>query len=216
MNIAGNDNFPANVRVIDDGDTCSNAEHGATAQDLADRTKWAYLRLNPFWAGGTVAPTGPVVIDLSGGSWTFQGDDDFNIELGAGVQFFANGRMAGPLFTAGRTGRANRKPSATLTGAGPHTIRPDLYDTFVCNCSGAVILNIDPAGTYVEGDSFKVVNIATSNGYTVTIKHSSGTVTVMQLLNAFTSTTGFTRPMTTEIMRTGAGGWMSIFNDSLV
>lgn len=42
MEIAGNPTWAAVVRVIDDGDECSNGEHGATAQDLADRT--AYLK----------------------------------------------------------------------------------------------------------------------------------------------------------------------------
>ncbi len=38
MLIPGSASWPVNVRVIDDGDVCSNAEHGASAQDLADRT----------------------------------------------------------------------------------------------------------------------------------------------------------------------------------
>ncbi len=40
MNVPGTNTWPTNVRVIDDGDTCSNAEHGATASDLADRTTY--------------------------------------------------------------------------------------------------------------------------------------------------------------------------------
>lgn len=45
MDIPGSDAFPANVPVIDDGDTCSNSEHGATAQALADRTKYLANRI---------------------------------------------------------------------------------------------------------------------------------------------------------------------------
>lgn len=134
--------------------------------------------------------------------------------LSGGV--FFNQNVRGPLFTSAATGRANRRPSAALTGAGPFTIRPDLYDTFQCACSGAVIVNIDPTGNYVEGDTFRIVNLATNNGYTVTVKSSSGTITHVILLNAFTSTTGYVRPMVAELMRTAAGGWTLIINDSLV
>jgi hypothetical protein len=42
MLVPGSNTFPEDVRVIDDGDMCSGAEHGATATDLADRT--VYVR----------------------------------------------------------------------------------------------------------------------------------------------------------------------------
>lgn len=38
MLVTGTDTWVDEVRVIDDGDSCSNAEHGATATDLANRT----------------------------------------------------------------------------------------------------------------------------------------------------------------------------------
>lgn len=38
MLVTGADAWVDQVRVIDDGDSCSNAEHGATATDLASRT----------------------------------------------------------------------------------------------------------------------------------------------------------------------------------
>ena len=39
MNVTELDEFTTNVPVIDDGDTCGNVEHLATAQALANRTK---------------------------------------------------------------------------------------------------------------------------------------------------------------------------------
>jgi hypothetical protein len=135
--------------------------------------------------------------------------------LGGVAGFYPNGRVYTHLFTAGDAGRANRKPSAVLTGAGPFTVRPDLYDTFQCSCSGAVVVNIDPAGSYVAGDTFRIVNLATSNGYTVTVKSASGTLTHYVLGNGFTNTSGYVRPNVAEIMRTAAGGWTVILGDSL-
>jgi hypothetical protein len=44
MNITGNPaSWHATIPCIDDGDTCSNAEHGATAQALADNLEWLKL-----------------------------------------------------------------------------------------------------------------------------------------------------------------------------
>jgi hypothetical protein len=49
MLIPGTEAFPTDVRVIDDGDGCSNAEHGATASDLADRTKFLFAMHGSIW-----------------------------------------------------------------------------------------------------------------------------------------------------------------------
>jgi hypothetical protein len=166
-------------------------------------------------------PAGNLTLRLTGGNLIFDGNDDYNVYLGGiggtpgGVQLFANGNMAGQMFTKGRTGRANRKPNATLTGAGPFDIRPDLYDTYQVSASGACVINIDPAGTYAEGDSFRVVNLATSNGYTIAIKSGGGAVTHYVIGNGFTNAGGYVRPNVVELMRTGAGGWTVILGDSL-
>lgn len=79
MNITGNDNYPANVRVIDDGDACSNAEHGATAQDNADRATYT---------ANTVPGVGTSIltrVPLNG----------FEIGAGGNWWFGANGNASG-------------------------------------------------------------------------------------------------------------------------
>jgi hypothetical protein len=86
MNIVGTDQWVENVRVIDDGDTCSNAEHGATAQDLADRTVhirkgvpgvapfyWMKVPLNMIWNANTRFDFAPATAALNQVDVTDQG-----------------------------------------------------------------------------------------------------------------------------------------------
>lgn len=197
-------------------------------QAVGDRLAWLEALVTRLCGTATniittalLVPNGTVTLNLGAANLEIIGDDDGNIYLGGvgnspgGVQMYANGNMASHMFTGGRTGRANRKPDATLTGAGPFNIRPDLYDTFICSGSGAIIVNIDPAGSYVTGEHFRIVNLATSNGYTVAIKSASGTIEHMKIGNGFVNSYGHTRPQTADIMRTAVGGWICTLSDSL-
>lgn len=57
MNVNEADEFTASVPVIDDGDTCGNQEHLATAQALANRTKYLKGRADPVYDLMTGAKT---------------------------------------------------------------------------------------------------------------------------------------------------------------
>ncbi len=174
-NVSESDSFDTNVQMPADGDPADASDLlASTVRPLVNRSRWLFNRLNPFWAGGTVAPDDPVIIDLSLGSWTFQGNDDNNVILGVGVQLFANGRMAGQLFTPGRTGRANRK-RVTYAGGTNQTINATLYDTFRGTPSAAIDLQI-AAGSYDDGDHLVVCNYATTAGRNITVRDPAATL----------------------------------------
>ncbi len=74
MNVPGTNTWQTNVRVIDDGDTCSNAEHGATASDLADRT--VYVRDGVPGKAASLAVKVPLV-----STWNVDDRFEFNTAL---------------------------------------------------------------------------------------------------------------------------------------
>ena len=153
-------------------------------QALSDRAAWLEALVTRLCGAATdiittalLIPVGNITLRLTGGHLIFDGDDDFNIYLGGiggtpgGVQFFMNGFMAAHAFTAGRTGRANRKV-VLHTAVG--SIDPRTHDLALCTpAAGAFNLEI-ASETYVAGDHFRVVNYAATGGYNVAVKHPGG------------------------------------------
>jgi hypothetical protein len=164
MNIAGADNFPENVRVIDDGDSCSNAEHGATAQDLSDRTRWlknALAVVQAFVAGGAATLANNHDYTLANGKvLTFKKggvlDNLVNFSE-VGTRF--NGKVVGKLFTAGLEGVANKKILRVTSGSGDFSVEAWANDTVIISgISGArtVVLGTPAAGS--DGHHVRIVN----------------------------------------------------------
>lgn len=116
-----------------------------------------------------LVPVGNLTLRLTGGSLIIDGNDDYNIHLGGlsgspgGVQLFAYGNMASHLFTAGRTGRPNRKVQVITPAAGTTNIDPTYYDTIFVTPSVGCSLKITPTGTPVAGDWIEVVSLSGSN-----------------------------------------------------
>jgi len=145
-------------------------------QAIGNRLKFLENFYDLFTGGAAGALAGvfkfasSITFDLSNGGLNLVGNDDFNINLGGvdgspgGVQLFCNGLLGGHLFTAGRSGRANRKPLAVTATS---TIDPTLYDTYVCLAVANITLTV-AAGSYVAGECFRVVN--TTSGFTITLK----------------------------------------------
>lgn len=164
MNIAGADNFPENVRVIDDGDSCSNAEHGATAQDLADRTRWlknALAVVQAFVLGGAATLAENLEYTLANGkSLVFKkgGVLDNLVNFSEVVTRF-NGKVVGKLFTPGVEGVANKKILLVAGGSGDFTVESFAYDTIIISgIAGArtVVLGTPAAGS--DGHHVRIVN----------------------------------------------------------
>jgi hypothetical protein len=61
VNLEEQNDFTSVVPVIDDGDPCCNAEHKATAQALANRTKYLRERADPLYDLATGAKTSAMV-----------------------------------------------------------------------------------------------------------------------------------------------------------
>lgn len=176
-NIPESDNFDTNVQIPADGDAADASDFlASTIRPLVNRSRWLHTRLNPLWAGGTIAPLGPVVFDLGGGSITFQGDDDYNISLGSGVQLFANGRMAGHMFTPDRTGRANWKPRVAAP-SGNQEINPRLRDYYNYTPSANIDVQLAVDADYKPGDHATIVNHA--SGFQITVKNPAGVTLVI-------------------------------------
>lgn len=175
MLIAGTDTFPENVRVIDDGDECSNAEHGATAEDVSNRTRWLKNRvdlLKVLLEGGELEVAAAVTIALGNEvAWIFEGSDS-NVIFGTGSRAVFDRNVRGPLFLAGTNGRANRKLQI-YSGGSNQAIDPTTHNEFVGTPSAAIELQIANA-TYVAGDEFRVQNRSTTGGATITVKKPNG------------------------------------------
>lgn len=181
--------YPASVTVPEDGDARNAASVVVGFQALADRCKYLVTKLGAWLTGGLIRPTGDVTYNLDLSSLTFNGNDDNNIDLGVGVQLFANGKMASHLFTAGRTGRANYKPQVMSVAASSTTlIDPRYYDIFFVlpgagsNCN----LKVDPAtdGVLQVGDHFTVVS--TGSAEYIDILDSAGTsMGIVKAANGF-------------------------------
>lgn len=171
MEIAGSDaSFPAVVRVIDDGDECSNAEHGATATDLADRT--AYLNKHISALLGIGGPGAFTFGDSS--TWTIPASkslkikttpfDNGHVDLTELGSLRVNRNVLGALFNvgAGFTGRANLKPLVISPGAGTTDVDPLTYNTVIANMSASGTMRILPSAAVAEGEWIQFINLSTS------------------------------------------------------
>lgn len=177
MLIPGTNSYPADVRVIDDGDTCSNAEHSATASDLADRTTW----LKTFVDAITSAYT--FLVDTT---WTIGNSRTLKIKSPTMIPFSAyldlsevagikvGTNVLGALFNvgAGHTGRANRKPQTLALSSGVTNIDPCTYNTFFVTTSGACSVKITPSGPVAAGDWVEIVNYGTA--YQLSVQEPGG------------------------------------------
>lgn len=177
--------YPSSVTVPGDGDARNAASVIVGFQALADRCKYLYTKLGVWINGGTIRPSAAVTLNLQDANFLITGDDDYNVHLGGvsgspgGVQFFAYGNMASQLFTAGRTGRANRKPNFN-NAAASQTIDPILYDTFIFTPSAAGQTYTTTTQTYVEGDWFEISNQSATNTFQI---NAGGVITTVAVLS---------------------------------
>lgn len=173
-NVSESDAFPTNVQMPSDGDSADASDlEASTVKPLADRTRWLYTRLNPFWAGGTVAPADEVVIDLSNGYLEIVGNDDWGLRIGAGAKLWTGGRMGDHLFNGdGGYGRANYRMRVESIGADT-TVDPTQHNLVHLTPTGANrVATIAPSITPVRGDACKIVNFSTS--FTVQVNAPGG------------------------------------------
>lgn len=181
--------YPASITVPEDGDARNAASVVVGFQGLANRFAFAMARaLGALLNGGTFRPGGSVTWELHDGNLIITGDDDFNIHLGGvggspgGAQLFANGNMASHMFTAGRTGRANKK-TVTASPATNQTVDPRHYDCLLYSPTGAIEVAV-LTNTYVQGDHFTVSNFSLAGGNTITVKDPGGvTLAVVPIHN---------------------------------
>jgi hypothetical protein len=175
--------YPASVTVPEDGDARNAASVVVGFQALANRCAYMFGKvIDALVNGGTWLIGGEstgLTLDLSNGMIKLIGNDDHNIHLGGlngspgGVQFFANGNMAGHMFTAGRTGRANHK-IVNLGTSSNQLISPLTHDTFAYLTGADIEVQVSTAEADLEdGDHFKVINKITSSG-TITVKNTAG------------------------------------------
>jgi hypothetical protein len=92
--------------------------------------------------------------------------------------------VTGALFQNGYTGRANKKP-VTLSAQGTNVIGdPTLHDVWDITPTAAINFTIDPAATYVTGESFRLVNRSQVSGRTITLKDPAGVTFGQVLINS--------------------------------
>lgn len=170
-----------------DADLRNAASVRTPLQSVGNRLAWLEAVVSRLFgtsatanaAGTSLVPEDNLTLDLSSGRLDIVGNDDNNINLGGvggtpgGVQLFANGNMAAHMFTAGRTGRANKKLVNLGTSAN-QTIDPRAYDTFAYLTGAAIDVQVSTAEVDLEdGDWFRVINKVTSAG-AITVKNTAG------------------------------------------
>ena len=104
-------------------------------QSVGNRLKWLEAFVTRIAGAATdlittgiLKPPNDFKLDLGSTNLEIIGDDDGNVHLGGvngspgGVQLFCNGLLGAHLFTAGRTGRANRKTLNIAPASGSTTL----------------------------------------------------------------------------------------------
>jgi hypothetical protein len=111
--------------------------------------------------------------------------------------------VTGALFQNGYTGRANKKP-VTLPAQGANvTGDPTLHDVWDITPTAAINFTVDPAGTYVTGESCRIVNRSQVSGRKITVKNPAGT-TIGEVLH--NSNSDF--PRYVDVLLNENGDWV--------
>jgi hypothetical protein len=171
--------YPASVSVPQDGDARNAASVDGPFQSIVNRIAHIWTKcVNVILHGGTVVLGGdsgsPVMLKGTIG-FLNPVSDSGGIDMREGifsVNTAAGGRINGPMFVSGTSGRINRKMSAlgTLTNGSSTNIDPinANYFTATILTSGNAALVIVPSAAPVAGDSFQV-HVATSGSATVSV-----------------------------------------------